>query len=367
MFFGGRGGFPFGDFEEMGGMPGRGPPKEVDNTKFYKILGVEKDADFNVIKKAYFKLAKTHHPDRGGDKEKFQEIQGAYEVLSDREKRELYDKYGEDGLKEGGGGAGMDIFSQMFGGGMGGRGGPSGPKKGKPVMHPLKCTLEEIFAGKSTKIAVNRERICTGCEGRGGKEGAVQKCTTCRGRGIVTRMTQLGPGMYSQQQGPCDDCRGKGEVIDEANKCQTCKGKKVVKEKKILDAQIDKGAPNNCQYTFHGEADEFPGSEPGDVVIVVQEQPHKKFKRKGADLLVEQKITLQEALTGVNFTMVHLDGTKIRIKNEPGEVIKPDDLKTVPEKGLPFYKQPYKFGNLFIMFKVTFPDKINIEKLDLLK
>lgn len=108
MFFGGRGGFPFGDFEEMGGMGGRGPPKEVDNSKFYNILGVDKNADYSTIKKAYFKLAKTHHPDRGGDKDKFQEIQGAYEVLSDKEKRELYDKYGEDGLKEGGGAHGMD-------------------------------------------------------------------------------------------------------------------------------------------------------------------------------------------------------------------------------------------------------------------
>ena len=101
---------------------------------------------------------------------------------------------------------------------------------------------------------------------------------------------------------------------------------------------IDKGAPNNCQYTFHGEADEYPGTEPGDVVIVVQEQPHKKFKRKGADLLIEQKITLVEALTGVDFMVTHLDGTSIRVKNARGEVIKPDDLKTLPEKGLPFYK-----------------------------
>ena len=296
MFFGGRGGgFPFGGFDDMPGMGRGGPPKEVDNEKFYKILGVDKNADHTAIKKAYHKLARTNHPDRGGDKAKFQEIQGAYEVLSDREKRELYDKYGEDGLKEGGGGAhGMDdLLSQMFGGGgRGGRGGPTGPKKGKPVMHPLKCTLEEIYKGKATKIAVNRERICQPCGGIGGKEGAVQKCTTCRGRGIVTKMTQLGPGMYSQSQGPCEDCRGKGEVIDDANKCQICKGKKVTKEKKIIDASIDKGAPNNCQYTFHGEADEYPGQEPGDVIIVVQEQPHKKFKRKGADLLIEQKITL---------------------------------------------------------------------------
>lgn len=107
-------------------------------------------------------------------------------------------------------------------------------------------------------------------------------------------------------------------MIDEANKCKTCQGKKVVKEKKILDVAIDKGAPNNYHFNYHGEADEYPGMEAGDVVIVVQEQPHKKFKRKGADLLFEQKITLCEALTGVDFVFTHLDGKKIRVKSTPG-------------------------------------------------
>lgn len=118
---------------------------------------------------------------------------------------------------------------------------------------------------------------------------------------MVTKMQMLGPGMYTQSSGPCDDCNGKGEIIDEKFKCKTCNGKKVVKEKKIIEAEIDKGAPNNQQYVFHGEADEYPGIEPGDVVIIVQEQPHKLFKRKGADLLIEQEITLLQALTGVDF------------------------------------------------------------------
>ena len=251
----------------------------------------------------------------------------------------------------------------MFGGMGGGRPGPSGPKKSKPVVHPLKCTLEEIYNGKSTKIAINRDRICEPCGGKGGKEGAVQKCTTCRGRGIVTRMTQLGPGMYSQSQGPCDDCGGKGEVIDEANKCKICNGKKTKKEKKIVDVAVDKGAPDSAKYTFHGEADQYPDQEPGDVIIVVKEVEHKKFKRRGADLFFEKKITLVEALTGLNFLFTHLDGTQIRIKNEPGEVIKPDDIKTVAEKGFPFYKSPYRFGNLFIKFSVTFPESIPVANL----
>lgn len=132
----------------MGGR--RGPPKEIDNKKFYEILGVEKTATYDEIRKSFRKLALKNHPDRGGDKDKFQEINNAYEVLSDKEKRDIYDKYGEEGLKEGGGRGGdpSDLLSQMFG--MGGRrgGAPAGPKKGKPVMHPMKLTLEEIFNGK---------------------------------------------------------------------------------------------------------------------------------------------------------------------------------------------------------------------------
>lgn len=351
----------------MGGRS-RGPPKEIDNTKFYKLLEVDKNATYDEIKKAYRKKALKEHPDRGGDKEKFQEIQQAYEVLSDKEKRDVYDKYGEDGLKEGGGGGGMDdLISSMFGMGGGRRPQQAGPKKGKPVMHPVKLTLEEIYSGKVTKLAINRDRICGSCNGVGGKEGAVQKCEGCKGRGIVMRMTMIGPGMYTQSQGPCEDCRGQGEVIDEKNKCKTCNGKKVVKEKKVIEANIDKGTPNNFQYTFHGEADEYPGTEPGDVIIVAQEQPHKKFKRKGADLLMEKQISLHEAMTGVDFVVTHLDGVKIRIRNDPGEVIKPDDLKTVIGKGLPFHKKAFECGNLYIIFKVSFPDSLNLKQVEALK
>jgi DnaJ homolog subfamily A member 2 len=148
----------------------------------------------------------------------------------------------------------------------------------------------------------------------------------------------LGPGMYTQRTGPCDDCRGQGETVSEKDKCKTCSGGKVIKEKKVIEAQIDRGAPNNEKYIFHGEADEYPGIEPGDVVIVVEEQPHKVFKRKGADLMVEKEISLVEALTGVDFVLTHLDGKKIRIKSKPGEVIKPDDLKTVEGHGMPYHK-----------------------------
>lgn len=279
----------------------------------------------------------------------------------------MYDQYGEEGLQEGGGGGPdiSDLLGGMFGMG-GGRGKPSGPKKSKPVLHPVKATLSDLYLGKQTKISVSRDRICSKCDGKGGKNGAVQDCGPCKGRGMRTVMQQLGPGMYSQSTRPCDNCNGSGEVINDKDKCKTCDGKKVVKEKKIIEVQVDKGAPNGEKYVFHGEADEYPGIEPGDVVIQVQEEAHKTFKRRGADLLMEKEITLLEALTGVDFLLEHLDGTNIRIKNKPGEVIKPDDIKTVEGKGMPYHKQPYKFGNLFVVFKVTFPDKLEKSNMDLI-
>jgi DnaJ-class molecular chaperone len=131
-----------------------------------------------------------------------------------------------------------------------------------------------------------------------------------------------------------------------------------VKEKKVLEAVIDKGSPHGEKYIFHGESDEHPDKEPGDVVIVVDEQPHKVFKRKGADLLMEKEITLLESLAGCDFPIKFLDGSVFRVKSPRGKVIQPEQLMTIHEKGLPFHKNPYKFGNLFILFKVKFPDRL---------
>jgi DnaJ family protein A protein 2 len=174
-----------------------------------------------------------------------------------------------------------------------------------------------------------------------------------------TQMTMLGPGMYSQSTGPCSDCNGTGTQIDEKDKCRDCNGKKVVKEKKVLECQIDKGSPHGAKYLFHGESDEYPDVEPGDVVIVVNEQPHNVFKRKGADLFMEKEITLLESLTGVSFVIDFLDGSKFAVSSPAGQVIKPNQLMTIEEKGLPFYKNPYKYGNLFVLFTVKFPETLD--------
>ena len=171
-------------------------------------------------------------------------------------------------------------------------------------------------------------------------------------------MTMLGPGMYTQRTGPCDDCQGKGEIISEASKCKKCKGMKTKKDVKVFDVSVDKGAPHGEKYVIHGEGDEIPDAEAGDVEVTVAIKPHKKFKRKGADLLMQKDITLIEALTGVDFTFEHLDGRKIRVKTEEGAVIKPNSLMTLKDLGMPFHKTTYQSGNLFVMFKVEFPDTL---------
>jgi DnaJ family protein A protein 2 len=135
----------------------------------------------------------------------------------------------------------------------------------------VKCTLEEIYNGKSAKIPITRDKLCSKCDGKGGENGANSTCTGCKGRGVQTKLRMLGPGMYTQSTGPCSDCGGSGEQIDEALKCKQCNGKKVMKEKKSIEVEIDKGSPHAQKYVFHGEADEAPNVDPGDVIVIVEE------------------------------------------------------------------------------------------------
>lgn len=350
MFFGGN---PFEHFGGMGGgMPGRRPAADVDTEEYYNLLGVSKDASEAEIKKAYRKLALKNHPDKGGDPEKFKEITHAYEVLSDPEKRKIYDQYGKEGLEEGGGGgsAAEDIFSMFFGGGR-----PSGPRKGEDIVHPLKVSLEDLYNGKTTRLAINRDKLCSACDGRGGREGAERTCDDCQGRGVRIQLRQIGPGMVQQMQTACPACRGSGRVMREEDKCKECKGRKVVKERKVLEVHVEKGMKHNQKIKFSGEADEAPGVIPGDVVFVVQEKEHDVFKRKGNDLIMTMHLTLSEALCGFTRTITHLDARILKIHTEPGEIIKPDSIRVIQGEGMPRHGNPFSKGRLFILFKVDFP------------
>jgi DnaJ homolog subfamily A member 2 len=218
------------------------------------LLGVDKKATTEEIRKAFRKKALKEHPDKGGDPDKFKEVTGAYEVLSNPEKRQLYDDYGEEGVKNGGapGGGGMGGLFEMF---TGGQRKQSGPRKGKAKLMEMEVTLEEIFNGAMKTIKISRDRICEPCEGKGGSN--VTKCTKCKGVGVVTRLVQLGPGMYTQSQGKCPDCQGQGENMKEEDRCKVCKGKKVVKADRVLEVAIETGCPDEHDYIFTGENDEY--------------------------------------------------------------------------------------------------------------
>lgn len=343
------------------------------DTKLYDILGVSRSASDNEIKKQYRKLAKEYHPDKNPEAgDKFKEISYAYEVLSDSNKRQIYDRYGLKGMKERGGDGGFggeDFFSQLFGrGGFMGGGGPFGPmggfggpglrrrQRGEDTIHPLKVSLEDLYNGKTAKLQLSKNIICSGCEGRGGKVGTVHPCKGCKGSGLKVTYRQLGPGMTQQMQSRCPECHGEGEVINEKDRCSICRGKKVCNETKILEVHVDKGMREGQRIYFRGEGDQQPDVEPGDVVIMVQVKPHERFQRNGNDLYISHSVTLTEALCGFHFIVRHLDGRDLLVRHTAGQVVKPGGVKAVPGEGMPVYKNPFERGNLYITFEVQFPE-----------
>merc|ERR1719153_2200404 len=284
----------------------------------------------------------------------------AYEVLSNPEKRKLYDQAGEQGIKEGGSGGGgagmnpMDIFDMFFGGGDPfGRGRQRGPRRTKNLVHQLSVSLEDMYNGTVRKLALQKNVICDGCEGIGGKPGAVQKCPNCRGTDMQVRIQQLGPGMMQQIQSMCGECHGEGERVDPKLRCKKCNGRKVNRERKILEVSVDKGMEDGQKVTFSGEGDQEPGLEPGDIIIVLDEKAHQLYKRNGMDLVMKMEISLREALCGMKKVIQTLDDRSLVIQTIPGEVIKTGDFKAVQGEGMPQHRNPFEKGRLIISFEVV--------------
>uniref|UniRef100_A0A7R9YYF8 Uncharacterized protein n=1 Tax=Chlamydomonas euryale TaxID=1486919 RepID=A0A7R9YYF8_9CHLO len=350
-FFGG--GFPG---EGMGSMPRR--PKG-NNSRYYEILGVSKDASPDEIKKAHRKLALKHHPDKGGDAETFKEINEAFDCLKDPEKKSIYDQYGEEALKEGMGSGGpsggmSDIFDLFTGGG--GRGRPR-ERRSEDVTHKLVVTLEELYNGTTKKLSLSRNLPCDPCKGTGSKSGKKYECTTCHGTGVQVHIRPLGPGMMQQIQARCSSCQGSGFGTPAGDQCTSCKGKCLVSEKKTFEVHVEQGMKQGAKILLRGEAGcSEPGLAPGDVILQVQPREHSTFKRVGIDLLMTKKISLADALCGCSFHFKHLDGRVMSVTTPAGEVIKPDTFQSIADEGMPVHGRPFVKGNLYVRFDVEFPE-----------
>ena len=339
----------------------------VKETQLYDVLGVAPDADDTQLKKAHRKLAMKYHPDKNkepGAEDKFKEISTAYEVLKDKDKRSIYDKYGVQRLKEsggrGGGGDPSDILNFFFDGGRG-RGGPRRPRKGKNVTHQLPVTLEQMYNGVTKKLSLNRKILCPKCDGEGvGAEFAdrrdkIQRCSTCNGRGIILKQRQLGPGMIQQMQSQCHVCGGEGERINPKYVCKGCKGEKLGKDKSILEVHVEKGMEEGQKIVFHGQGDQEPGIEAGDVVIILIEKKHDTFERKERDLHMKMEIDLVDALCGLRRSVMTLDDRELIVSSLPGEIIKDNETKMIRGEGMPMKGNPFEKGNLFVHFSVVYP------------
>lgn len=335
-------------------------PQKSNNTRYYEILNVDRNASDAEVRKAYRKLAVKNHPDKGGDPEKFKEINEAWEVLRDGEKRKLYDEYGEDAVKDsanGGGGGGMSNIFDLFGG-VGGR--QKREAKGEDIVHKLQVKLEDLYKGSTRKLALNRMNKCDTCSGAGTRSGNSCKCAVCGGSGVEVRVKQHGPGIIQQIQTRCTTCGGSGYSAPPEDRCTPCGGKGLTKERKVFEVVIEQGMRDGQKIPFRGEAGySDPNIPPGDMVFVVEAKEHQTFKRINIDLVMEKKISLVEALCGSTFFVRHLDDHVIKCSPQPGQVIQPDSWQRIEEEGMPVHGRPMVRGNLYIHFDVEFPTMLN--------
>eukprot|EP01065_Artemidia_motanka_P027132 TRINITY_DN32365_c0_g1_i1.p2 TRINITY_DN32365_c0_g1~~TRINITY_DN32365_c0_g1_i1.p2 ORF type:complete len:408 (+),score=134.50 TRINITY_DN32365_c0_g1_i1:70-1293(+) len=349
----------------------------VKETEFYEALGVQPDANDAAIKKAYKRMALRYHPDKckeeGGD-EKFKAVGQAYEVLSDPDKRKIYDEKGKKGLEDGGGGGGdgmdaTDIFAAFFGGGRR----PRGEPKPKTILTQLDIPLADFYLGKTRQVAATRDRLCTGCDGVGmnkqsGRRREDFPCGMCGGRGARIQQHQLAPGFVQRVQVPCDHCGASGFAVPPQFRCGECKGRQIMKVRKVLDVVIEPGMKRGDVITFEGEGDQIPGYKlSGDIVIELGQKPHEFFQRRGRHLFIEHEITLAEALTGFQLPIAHLDGRQLLIRSRPGQVLDPQRLWVIEREGMPVRGTgSVERGALVIKGTVRFPSRIDARQISLL-
>ncbi|KAK4686429.1 hypothetical protein P7C73_g3699, partial [Tremellales sp. Uapishka_1] len=318
----------------------------------------------------------SKNPDDPSAHVTFQKIGKAYETLSDPDSRAAYDEYGPDGPQRAGGGGGFssfeeDLFEQMFGGfGMGGGGasfsfdpssssGRTKPSRGNNTEVVYEINLEDAFKGKRVVMNLERDRLCSHCEGSGGRKGAKLKdCSKCEGKGKITADRHLGPGLVGKFKMECPECEGEGKKIRE--KDRKCQGKKVRKEKKRVEFQIEPGTEDGERIALKGEADEAPGIPPGDVIFRIKFRPHPHFTARpySSDLSITVPISLSEALLGLSRVLfVHLDGRGIRVESKRSErIIESGQEWLIKNEGMPKRGKGSR-GDLIVTFKVEHPNE----------
>jgi molecular chaperone DnaJ len=349
---------------------------------FYEILGVSKSASEDEIKKAYRKKAIQYHPDKNpGDKEaeeKFKEAAEAYEVLSNSEKRQRYDQFGHAGVGGaasggygGGGGFSMDdIFSQfgdIFGGHFGGFGGFEGfggssrggqhVNRGSNLRVKVKLNLQEIAKGAEKKIKVKKAVACSHCNGTGADGGnAYTTCSTCRGTGTVTRVTNTILGRM-QSQSVCPDCQGEGRTI--TRKCPHCNGEGVLHKEEIITINIPAGVSEGMQLSMSGKGNAARrGGINGDLLIVIEEEQHLELIRDDNDLIYNLLLSFPTAALGGTVEIPTIDG-RVKVKIEPGT--QPGKVLRLRGKGLPTVNQ-YGTGDLLVNISVYVPETLTREE-----
>ena len=302
----------------------------------YEVLGVSKDASQDDIKKAYRKLAMQHHPDKGGNPEKFKEVTNAYEILSDPQKRQNLDQYGDPNgapqMQGFPGGFPGDIFSQMFGGGF------QGPVRRANHEHELKISLEDSYHGFSKNLHITLQRMCFKC---------LKNCKECGGMGKIQRQIQMGPFVQNLIQ-PCGACQGGGKM---PTGCQECEFKKQKLEKLNLELKFEAGIKDGHQEVVRGmgEQPQRPtGEEAGDLVITIRVKSHPDFMRQGNDLIWYVKLSFESSVGGAHLTCPHFDGP-IEINTADWGVLDPRKDYVVPGKGFPG-------GNLRVSFDIIYPN-----------
>ena len=352
----------------------------ADKRDYYEVLGVQKGASEDEIKKAYKKMAIKYHPDRNpGDKEaeeKFKEAAEAYDVLRDPDKRARYDQFGHAGMggASGFGGQGFDMndifsmFGDIFGGHMGGFGGFGGfggggsrgaqKHQGSDLRLKVKLTLEEVAKGATKKFKVKKDVTCTHCHGSGSQDGKTETCTTCHGTGYITRQVNTMFGRM-QQQSVCSTCGGQGTVIK--NKCSHCSGTGVTSGEEVVEVQIPAGVQDGMILTVQGKGNAGRNNGyAGDIQVYVEVESHSELSRRDNDLVYNLLLDLPTAVLGGPVEIPTIDG-RVKIKIEPGT--QPGKTVRLRGKGLPALQgYGYGYGDLIVNISIYIPETLTKEE-----